>query len=214
MSIKRLLIAAVFFSNSALACIELPVISLSEDSYEALVDYLDDQHPELDASKSIRDILSYGFDVANSALIEFEPHRVENGADVYHVFSCKLSSSAEWNCEDLEEKREVSFEKPIDRVRLADGVDADVASQILASIRNTIMIDGEGTYWFKQWDKVEESAGPLDIVSIFLDSEEQYVASAYTLTPCSSHRIRVKEIPCGLGSCAFDVVENTVMYYP
>ncbi len=214
MSIKCLVIAAFFFPYAALSCIEIPVIRLSDESYESLVDHLDAQYPALNASTSIRDVLSHGFDVANSARLEFEPHKAEAGADVYHVLTCNLSSAAAWDCGELEERREISFEKPVDRVRLTDGVSSDVASQIVVSIRNTIMLDAKGTYWFKQWDKVEESTGPLDIVSIFLNNENQFVASVDTIGPCSSHRIQVAEIPCGLSSCAFEVVEDAVLYYP
>lgn len=204
--------SAFLISPSLLACVESPVVQLSEESYEMLVEQLDREFPEIDARTTIRHVKTFGYTVADYAQVEFQPHRRESGADHYHFVGCKYSENGEWTCGEREERREVAVVGPDDQVRIADDIEADFAIRITKSIRSELFIDQSGLYSYSKYGKTEVSTEPLNLTYIYKNDEGNHVANATVSGACKVHRIVVREIVCGLDECGFEVVENEVLH--
>ena len=205
-------LSAFLISPSLLACVESPVVQLSEGSFEMLVEQLDRDFPGLESRTAIRHIKSFGHTVAHYAQVEFQPHRQESGADHYYSVGCKKSENGEWSCGEREERREIRFVDPDDHVRIADDIDAGFANRIAKSIRMELFIDQSGLYSYSKYGKIEVSIDPLDLTYIYKNHEGKYVAHAVAPGACEVHRIVVREIACGLNECAFEVVENEILH--
>ena len=192
----------------------VPISQLSDESYDALIAHIDLIHPEINASKTLRDLWAFGFGEPDSVRVSFYPHRTESGSDYYLYFGCRFLNEAEWKCDNPKEKRELTVEDPIDHIDLSDDISAQTATRIVESIRHAIVINDVGHYRYTSWDEERISDTPLNITSIYRTEDGLYGASIDYWEDCSAHRVVLDIIPCGLDNCSFEVLSNTISFHP
>ena len=214
MNARWLIILAVVAFTRADACKgKLLAAANDQIDQEQIGQYLDSHFDEVDSNTPIRSYRRYGSESQGSVEIEFSPHNVVDGIDIYYSLYCYKNYQSPWSCQELEEKRSVSFDHPTDFVDVPDDMSLDEAKSIVESIKREIVIDEHGRYKYRKWETERVSRDPLNLLRINRTEGDSYEVPVWSGGACSTHVIEVRRIPCGVGTCSFEILRNEATGY-
>lgn len=209
---RRLLatLAVLMSPLLSMACVLPDIFPLTPDELVFFKDKAVERIPHIKESSRIRTSRRLGVGDRSKIELEFEPHRVENGAEFYYTAACD-HLDGEWLCGYIQEKRGLSFEDPDDFVEIP-GFDGHRARRVLDAVREALVVDSAGRYRFYAVDGVYESETGLDILRLRAGQGGLLVADVAS-KGCTFHTVEVRESQCEDGGCTYEVVNNEMVLY-
>ena len=209
------IIVIVMTANPALACVELRERPVTDDDFDRLALYLDENFDKVSSATPIRKLSSRsrGSGPYFSVDIHFEPHETIGGIESFYGLTCQYNPDVGFDCGSLDTLHSLSFDDPDDYVRIDSAFPTQIGRNIVASIRDAILVDSAGHYKFHEWGEEQISDAALNLLRIESTDIGLYKVYANSDASCSYHIIEVREVECGLEHCSFEILRNEVVNF-